>query len=66
MSLVETDCPLSRGPCADQQWPRGLVRKEREQRATDSPALMCRSHVCVTDQGGVANKLTAHDPDEGV
>src|SRR6185436_19831814 len=64
MSLVKADGPLSRGPCADQQWARRLAREESEQRSADSPALMCRPHVCVAYQSNVANMLNSHDADQ--
>src|SRR5262245_37608572 len=62
MTLIETDRPLRRGPCTDQQRAIGLVRKELQQRAAYASALMCRSHVCVANQSDVANVLDAHDP----
>jgi hypothetical protein len=64
MSLVQTNCPISGGPGADEQSNRGLVRKKPEQRTTDSSAFMCRSHICMTDQIDVANMLDSHDADE--
>src|SRR5436853_524382 len=64
MPLVKTDCPLRRGPRADQQWAGSLVRKPGKQRATDSSALICRAHVCVAYQSDVANMLNSHDAGE--
>jgi hypothetical protein len=64
MPLIKAYCPHSCGPCTDQQRACGPTRKETEQGAADSPALMRRSNVCVPDQGDVANMLDSHDADE--
>jgi hypothetical protein len=64
VAAIERDCPLSRGPGADQEALCAQVEEVPEQLAPDSVALAPRRDVGMPDQVDVSHRLDPHHPDQ--